>query len=1133
MRLSRRLRLGVTATAVVVAAGTAAPGSAVAGLSSAPLAVPGPVLARPVVDRAAEHTVTLVTGDRVTVSGAGQVSAQAGPGRKAISFDITTAGGRVRVVPSDAGPLLAAGRLDRRLFDVTGLIEAGYDRRDHLPLIVTGTRKGVDGFTKERDLPVINGMAVRQSRGKAADSWHGLTGGAPSARTLRSGVGKLWLDGMRQPTLDVSVPQTGAPVAWRAGITGRGTTVAVLDSGIDDTHPDLTGQVVGRQNFTEDVEPDNDVSGHGTHVAATIAGTGAASGGRYQGVAPGAKLLDGKVCVAGGCADSWILAGMTWAAADQHAKVVNMSLGGDDDPTVVDPLEEAVQTLSDRYGTLFVISAGNTDGGVVEGAISSPGSADMALTVGAVNDRNEVPGFSRRGPTTDGRLKPDITAPGVDITAARGRDAVRVPGNRGDAYTRLSGTSMAAPHVAGAAAILAQQHPDWPGRQIKATLTASAKPNPGYGAHAQGAGQLDIARAIGQQLSTAPTGVSFGRQLWPHQDDEVLTRDVTYHNGGPTDMPLELTMSTSSPDGAPTPDGMFSVDRTSVVVPAGGDAKVTVTADTRTSGPDGYLGGWLTATSGNQMVQTPLTVQKEVESYDVTLTHTDRNGATPWSFASSLNKRGSDRDWFSWIGPDPGDSVTFRVPKGHYTLTSTVDTLLGTDDSGGKPVPIVAKTLLAQPDLNVDRSMTVELDAQRGKPISVTVPRSSAQQVRAFVSAQTIVPSQTGGTVGMGNYILAWSFANIYTAQLGPDTDDDSFTSLIGGQWAQGNADGSTDNSPYFYSLMFPEAGRLVTGYQRTVADRDLVAVRADFAASRTGTTGQKRIGAGLSRTKSGFYGEFHSFQLPFSRTEFYNGTPGVGATGQFEELSGDQLLAATASVPNIEYGAGRPYQEQWNRAVLAPSLPAVSLDSWEGVRRAGNTIGLDVPMYGDGVGHPGGTVADSFGASLFREGTKIGSTDAARWAAFEVPSAEASYRLELHAERGEPFALSTRTDLAWTFRSGHADPETPAALPLWIVGFSPRVDPYNSTPGGTVQTVPVSVTPQPGSDSGKLVSLTVEASFNDGADWRPVPVRGDSVLVAQPTGRGFVSLRARAADSVGNTVEQTIIRAYRYGPVT
>jgi Subtilase family len=391
-----------------LAAGVLLLGAAVTGLAGA-AQVPAGAAPAP---RGPARTVTLITGDRVAVwGGTTRVAVEPGPGRRGVLFAVQTGGGRVRVVPSDAAPLLAAGRLDPRLFDVTALLAFGYDRGDRLPLIVVGgrgvgvaaagvARAGVaalEGLTVTRELPAVGGVAVRASRGKAAVAWRALTGAARSTPRLRAGVSKVWLDGLRRPSLDASVPQVGAPAAWAAGFTGAGVTVAVLDSGVDDTHPDLAGRVRARRNFTEGFEDDRDLVGHGTHVASTIAGSGAASGGKYKGVASDAALLDGKVCVTGGCAESWILAGMEWAAAQQHARIVNLSLGGMDDPEVVDPVEQAVQTLTDRYGTLFVIAAGNADG-PTDGVIASPGSADAALTVGAVNDTDALAGFSLRGP---------------------------------------------------------------------------------------------------------------------------------------------------------------------------------------------------------------------------------------------------------------------------------------------------------------------------------------------------------------------------------------------------------------------------------------------------------------------------------------------------------------------------------------------------------------------------------------------------------------------------------------------------------------------------------------------------------------------------------------------------------------
>src|SRR5439155_11214478 len=212
-----------------------------------------------------------------------------------------------------------------------------------------------------------------------------------------------------------SVPQIGGPAGGQAGFDGTGVTVAVLDTGVDDTHPDLAGKVVGSSDFT-DSGTTTDGHGHGTHCASIIVGSGAASGGRYRGVAPGAKLMVGKVLADDGSGlDSWVMAGMDWAARS-GARIVSMSLGGDaTDGT--DPLSAEIDALTAETGTLFVVAAGNSGAPVT---IGSPGTASTALTVGAVDKQNRMADFSSRGPRLgDGAAKPEIVAPGVGIVAAR------------------------------------------------------------------------------------------------------------------------------------------------------------------------------------------------------------------------------------------------------------------------------------------------------------------------------------------------------------------------------------------------------------------------------------------------------------------------------------------------------------------------------------------------------------------------------------------------------------------------------------------------------------------------------------------------------------------------------------------
>jgi subtilisin family serine protease len=173
---------------------------------------------------------------------------------------------------------------------------------------------------------------------------------------LASGIDRVRLDRKVRANLDRSVPQIGAPAAWRAGYDGTGVSVAVLDTGVDTTHPDLAGVITETRNFTP--SPDTvDHFGHGTHVSSIVAGRGTSSTPARKGVAPGAHLIVGKVLADDGFGqESWIVDGMEWAASS-GAKVVNMSLGGG--PTDgTDALSQAVDTLTASTGTLYVVSAG-------------------------------------------------------------------------------------------------------------------------------------------------------------------------------------------------------------------------------------------------------------------------------------------------------------------------------------------------------------------------------------------------------------------------------------------------------------------------------------------------------------------------------------------------------------------------------------------------------------------------------------------------------------------------------------------------------------------------------------------------------------------------------------------------------
>ena len=303
-------------------------------------------------------------------------------------------------------------------------------------------------------------------------------------------VAQIWEDLPVHTMLDVSVPLVRAPQMWNLGFDGEGIKVAVVDTGVDPNHPDFDTRILAVKDFTNPSGTGRDGHGHGTHVASTVLGSGAASAGRYIGVAPEAELLVAKVLADNGSGmTSNVMAGVEWAV-QQGAQVINLSLGSS---TSCDG-SDALSTLCDEavnQGVVVCVAAGNAGPGAR--TVGSPGCAHNVITVGATDDNDNVTTFSSRGPTSDGRVKPDVSFPGHLIIAARAQGTSM--GSPVDArYTSASGTSMATPHAAGASALLLQAHPGSTPAQIKQRLMETAI-DLGLDANTQGSGRGDIIAA--------------------------------------------------------------------------------------------------------------------------------------------------------------------------------------------------------------------------------------------------------------------------------------------------------------------------------------------------------------------------------------------------------------------------------------------------------------------------------------------------------------------------------------------------------------------------------------------------------------------------------------------------------------
>ncbi|MEW2395319.1 S8 family serine peptidase [Streptomyces sp. NPDC046862] len=1078
------------------------------------------------------RTVTLLTGDQVALAG-DTVSVTPGEGRDRLAFTRYEDSGHQYVVPDDALALVASGALDRRLFDVTALAEAGYDSAQGAPLIVKyRARQGSSqrlrddvrkaGAHLTRTVPGLRMAAVRPARGAAAPLWSQLTERAADSgeRRLTTGVSRVWLDAKLRVSDDVSVPQIGAPTAWQAGYTGTGVKVAVLDTGIDDTHQDVAPRVAEKENFT--TAPDTtDLVGHGTHVASIIAGDGAASGGRYTGVAPGASLLVGKVCVDRDCEESAILAGMEWAAP--RARVVNMSLGGTDSPGI-DPLEEAVNTLSATYGTLFAVAAGNTGR---EQDVGTPASADAALAVGAVDADDALADFSSRGPRVgDGAIKPDITAPGSAIVAARSKDSDLEPLDGDKAYASLSGTSMATPHVAGAAALLAQQHPDWTGERLKDALMGSAKPHPTVSPYAQGAGRVDVGRAVGQGVTVTPPSLSLGTTSWPHDDDQPLTRTLTYRNSGTSDVTLDLTATATGPDGEAAPDGLFTVSPARLTVPAGGRAEAVLTADTRVDSATGLFSGAVLAQAADTTVRSVFAVTRAHESHPLTVKVLDRNGApAAGSFVTLLDiDRGEGRNLYV-----PSGTGTIDVRPGRYHL----DVHVATAAADGS----YDHTMVVQPLSRVTGADTVVLDARKGTPVTVASPRKGATSALASVGTVRTAPS--GASVS--SLVSAGSFARLQTADLGRDAgplpaDAGTLTSVVRSSWARQAADGTFTDTPYDYELAWVVRGRFLTDFRARAGRGDLTKVTHVFHNDRA----DEHTGALWTYAFPPEGGSAASPNIKFratGRRTVYYSARGVEWHLVFNRLNSLGQSEFQQWGAPLTLKAGGKDELRWGNGPLGPSFADQRSRTYASVRRRGDTLMFHTPPFADqDPGHTGFSLGDSGHTRLYRDGRLLADVPYPFYdAQGPVPAAEDSYRLETSVDRGgQGYTTSTSVRAAWTFRSAHTSGDDWTSLPVTAIRFTPELRLDNSARAGHRMLLPVVLQRQPGAPESRVRGLTVEVSYDDGATWTDVDVRRTKnparwrAEVLNPRGDGFATLRAKLTDTDGNTAEYTVTRAYR-----
>ncbi len=907
----------------------------------------------PAVASPPENGITLITGDRVhVVESPGEppnVVIRPAPGRERMPFLKTVLDGTVSVIPFDAQPLVANGVLDKGLFDVSKQQKAIIRYQDSRPDLA-GT-----------DLPSINSIAVEVTD----QLWRRINPKAPNQAESLPNITKISADKVVHPLDKASVEQIKAPRAWQRGHTAKGVKVAVLDTGVDAEHPDLKGRIAASKDFTEQDDVSDPV-GHGTHVAGIIAGAGP-----EPGTAPDANLLIGRVCERSGCEMSAIIAGMQWAV-EQGAKVVNLSLGGEaTDGT--DELSQAVNALSDK--ALFVVAAGNEG---ADESVSTPASADAALAVASVTRDGQTSYYSSRGPRTDGAVKPEISAPGYAIAAARAQGtAMGYPIN--ERHTLASGTSMATPHVAGAAAILAGQHPDWSPARLKAALTNTADPSGKV--FEQGTGVVNVDRATRTLLTAEPAALKSGGT-------------ITYRNDGTKPATLKLT----------APDEV-RLDRATIEVPARGTATVKATAAKESS-----EGSVIVARDKDNVLRTAVSTRViKTNTGRIKVQSVDRqgalNGTGGYGFLIAMANHDNGRLYVGGLGN--GHALEGDVPQGRYTVFAWVPSPIA-----GRPPWEPSQTLAAKEITVGPNGAEAVLDAQAGRRVAATVNGTQGTGLigtsfgmpngSAFASQGDevyVVPSATPGMI----YTAVQFVRNVPgSTTCGPDT-----------------------GSPCAIALSRENA---IVATNPAIKDADLARVDATIGGPAGPGGGEWVVFTEhpLSTPPPGDGAE--GVKFPGAHRTYYHSTGDLEWFASMFQTEPERQVVQGQTWRR--YANGKAYEEKWGIGVLGPSV-AIGPP-----HRRGNLISAELPLLSDPApGHYG--FAGDFGAEgrteLRREGKLVDGTVTPDGGVFQVPPGKARYRLEAQAEHQGP--LSRKVAAAWEFTSK----EGTGPLPLTAIRFEAR----------------------------------------------------------------------------------------------
>jgi Subtilisin-like serine proteases len=626
-----------------------------------------------------------------------------------------------------------------------------------------------------------------------------------------------------------SITLINAPKVWSSlGSRGAGVTVAIIDTGIDYMHSALGRgfgpefKVKGGWDFVNNDADPMDDAGHGTHVAGIVAGQSDV----ITGVAPDVSLIAYKVLGSTGSgSESNVIAAIERATdpnqdgnTADHVDVANLSLGGGGNPD--DPGSVAIDNAT-AAGVTFAIAAGNSGSGFH--TIASPGTSRSAITVGASDLADAVTSFSSRGPNMKNlSVKPDVVAPGLSIISSY----------LGNTYASLSGTSMATPHVAGAAALLKALHHDWTPAHIKLALMNNAT-----FLHneimAGGAGRIDVFAAATGTIRIDPPAISLG--LAPIElTNWTDTRSLHVTNSGTQAVTFTVKSNVTLGEKV-TPSAA------SVTIPAGGssDLSLNFAVDNMNT-----IASAASFTGGGQIVLTNSAVPTDVHNIQFAFTKAARATVTfDRAYPDAAWVNGSHSSVIGGAHLDDNTSEVLMIPGIWDMLIYTREfdgagAVTGVDFIAREAISITKDTIIALTAADIPHTVTFAGRRETG----------AALTGNGYASSGRIL---LGGTSGITSLSFPWS--NQHAMHV---SDLSTSKSLL---FYEALLDTTTNN---YYMIQHPPLAGVNADASLTTGGSALRGGAVQLAIPAA-SRGDRRLGASATSTSGGGVGSLNIVDAP------------------------------------------------------------------------------------------------------------------------------------------------------------------------------------------------------------------------------------------------------------------------------